>query len=178
MRRAGLRVPEQAIVTAGFLLVEVLAAEYRGQPILLLAGPVLRRAAAARGLDLVDSQAAEVVAIARHETFGYRDLAAAANAIGSGAACIAANPDLSHPGTGGYRVPETGALVAAIQAAAGTPCPVRFVGKPEVLMAKRALERIGAGPEAKAAVLGDNPHTDGALAKAIGAAFVLVSGSL
>ncbi len=114
----------------------------------------------------------------RATSFGYRDLAAAANALARGVRLFASNLDLNHPGDRGTLVPETGALAAALWAAAGMGSSyavlTEVAGKPSPLFALTALARLGRGERGCVAVVGDNPATDGALAAAIGATFVQV----
>jgi HAD superfamily hydrolase (TIGR01450 family) len=112
---------------------------------------------------------AEVVVVGGHEGFDYEELRAAAAAIAGGARLIATGRDVSYPAADGPR-PATGAILAAIEAAAGVRGVV--VGKPERVMfdlARRAL----AGCE-RPGVVGDNLTADIAGAKGAGMLAILV----
>jgi HAD superfamily hydrolase (TIGR01450 family) len=100
---------------------------------------------------------ADYVVIGRDLEFTYEKLQWIALEAWRGARVIAANPDLYHPGLHGERIPETGALAAAIEAAAGIK--VESVGKPGPFMFNLGMKRAGSTPELSMMV-GDNPATD------------------
>jgi ribonucleotide monophosphatase NagD (HAD superfamily) len=115
---------------------------------------------------------AEIVLVGRDRSFSYKAIQLAAGALHRGASLIVANPDGRHPAPDGSPVPETGALAAAILAAAGHP-PCRVIGKPqsELFRDGLALLECDAG---NAIMIGDNPETDGAGARAAGIKFFLI----
>ena len=174
LRRAGLAIGPDRIFTAGCQLVDTLANAHACMPVFALLSTTMKRYAAHAGVRLVKPNEAEIVAVGRMPSLTYRHIHDACNAIARGAKIIAANPDVSHPAAHGGIVPETGAIVAAIEAAAGGVPSTHFVGKPEPEMAWRALEALSCAPAGAVAVIGDNPLTDGRLASAIGARFVAV----
>jgi ribonucleotide monophosphatase NagD (HAD superfamily) len=104
------------------------------------------------------------VVLCRDTDFDYARLAAIARALAAGAELWVANPDLTHPGAGGRIVPETGALLAAVRAVAPA-APPRVFGKPEPAL---FLTGLAGTPPAEALMLGDNPATDIAGARALG----------
>lgn len=167
----GLVVPEASIVLAGECAIRLVAVERPGARVLLLASTALRRYATRLGLALTADDA-EVVLVGRDRDFSYKSIQLAAGALHRGASLIVANPDGCHPAPDGSPVPETGALAAAILTAAGQP-PYRVVGKPQPELFRDGLARLGC--EAAAAVMiGDNPETDGAGARAAGIPFFLI----
>jgi 4-nitrophenyl phosphatase len=99
----------------------------------------------------------DAVVVGLDADFTYAKLERLSNAIKDGARFIAANADLSHPGESGRKVPETGALVAALEAVSGKRA--EFLGKPEPHLFRYALESCGLMQE-KAAMIGDNYDTD------------------
>jgi len=105
------------------------------------------------------------------QEFDYRRLAAAASAIREGAVFIATNADLRYPTARGF-LPGAGAMVAAIQAAAGAEPPL-VIGKPEPGMFVTALEETGTPPD-EAVVVGDNPDADMVAASRAGIRSILV----
>ncbi|WP_308638368.1 HAD-IIA family hydrolase [Paenibacillus silvisoli] len=104
-----------------------------------------------------DSRTADCVAIGRDTDFTYDRLLKIANETRLGAALLAANPDLYHPGASGERIPETGALSAAIEAVTGREIP--YVGKPSPYLFQLAVRNVPASPETSV-MIGDNPWTD------------------
>lgn len=167
----GLKVPEANIVLAGEYAIRMVAAERPGARVLLLASTALRRYAIRLGLQLA-SEDAEIVLVGRDRGFSYRSIQLAAGAIHRGASLTIANPDGRHPAPDGSPVPETGALAAAILAAAGHPS-YRVVGKPEPELFLDGLTRLGCDAD-DAIMIGDNPETDGAGARAAGIKFFLI----
>ncbi|MFG1464772.1 HAD-IIA family hydrolase [Xanthobacter sp. DSM 24535] len=165
LRVAGMEIPAGRIILAGVETIALTARRWPGARVLLCAAPVLQAAAAEAGLCLTRERA-EVVIIARDEQFDYAALSAAANAVSRGAAFVVTNPDGAHPGPGRLRVPETGALAAAVAAAAGRQ-PDLVVGKPSPGLFQTALAKLGLTAD-QALMIGDNPATDGRGASALG----------
>lgn len=113
----------------------------------------------------------DAVVVGRTVRLDHDRLAAAASAVRGGARFVATNADPTYPTPTGP-LPGAGALVAYIAVASGREPEV--AGKPHRPVADLLRARVGA-PDY---VVGDRPDTDGGLAEAIGAPFVLVlSGS-
>lgn len=147
------------IILAGEIAVRTLAERFPSARAMILGSDTLQGLAERAGFRL-DGRAPDLVLVGRDERFSYRRLAAAANAIKGGAKLFGANPDLSHPGRGGALVPETGALLLAVEAAGERTADAVF-GKPDPAMLQEGLRRLGAEADT-ALVIGDNPLTDGA----------------
>jgi 4-nitrophenyl phosphatase len=129
----------------------------------------LMRHAKALGLELVREKP-EIVVLLRDTRFTYRKLERAANAVVRGAALIVANPDDAHPGRGGALVPETGALLAALAACVDlASVGVEMIGKPAAPLFLKACAALNIAP-VEALMIGDNPATDVAGARALGMA--------
>ncbi|BAT59101.1 putative hydrolase YutF [Variibacter gotjawalensis] len=173
--KIGLTIPEERIILAGTVAIEMLAREKPRCRVLLLASAALQRYATHCGLSVV-RDSADVVLVGRDRLFNYEKLERAANAVRAGAELVVANPDLVHPGRAGRVVPESGALMRAILACTG-PVNVRVVGKPEAELFRRGIARLGAEGR-PVAVIGDNPDTDGAGAHRLGLEFVSASRGL
>jgi NagD protein len=75
----------------------------------------------------------------------------------NGAKLIGTNPDLTGPIEGGQIVPATGALLAPIELATGAKA--YYVGKPNPLMMRNALKKLGCQRE-ETAIVGDRMDTD------------------
>ncbi|AJY74771.1 HAD-IIA family hydrolase [Paenibacillus beijingensis] len=104
-----------------------------------------------------DGPSPDVVIVGRDTEFHYGKLQQIAADIGRGARLIAANPDRYHPGASGERIPETGALLAAIEAITGGTA--ECIGKPEPYIFEHGMKLFGAAPE-HCVMVGDNPDTD------------------
>ncbi len=173
LRAGGLALAPGRIVLAGELAVQLVAERWPGARLLLAGSATLAARARAAGLQLTQ-QDPEVVLLCRDLTFSYARLQRIAGALKEGAALVAANPDLTHPGADGVPVPETGALLAAVRAVAPTGCEPLVVGKPEPLLFRAALARAGVRDAARAVMIGDNPATDIAGATALGMPAILI----
>lgn len=175
LAQAGLHVPPERMVLAGIEAVRAVAAlRPRGRAMMIASAPLV---AHARDLGLqVTDERPEVVLVARTPAFDYAALERAANAVRAGAEFVVANPDTSHPGADGRLVPETGALAAAISAAAGR-APQRVFGKPEPDLFHAALARLGLAAS-EVVMVGDNPETDGAGARRLGIPHILLGAHL
>jgi 3-hydroxyisobutyrate dehydrogenase len=139
---------------------------------LVLGPPALHDEISGAGFQLLECEnagQAEVVVVAGHEGSDYRELRAATAAVRNGARLFATGRDPVFPTPAGLE-PATGAIVAAVETAGGTPAVV--VGKPERIMFEIAQEAL-AGCE-RIAVIGDNLTTDIAGAKRAGLDAILV----
>ena len=167
----GLEVDPGRILLAGEQTLHHLARTYPEGTFALFASELLRQEARALGLTVSNGDADRVL-LCRDLSFAIPDLERLADLIHRGARLWMSNTDLTHPSLEGHPVPETGALLAALQAVAG---PVTFdcIGKPNAHMAQIAIERAGLAPE-DAIFVGDNAATDGALAQAVGMPFLHV----
>ena len=170
----GLPVPADRLLLAGDLALHVLRREMRGAAILFCGSAQLQERGRELGLALVnEARAADVVLLARDTEFTYRKLCAVVDAVGAGAVLFVTNPDKTHPGPGSAVVPETGALLSAVLACAGTRLH-RIIGKPEPFLFLEALRRLDCGPS-ETLLVGDNAETDGAGARRLGMPFLLAS---
>ncbi|MGY6632510.1 MAG: HAD-IIA family hydrolase [Alkalilacustris sp.] len=171
LRWLGFAVGPERLLLAGEVALEEVTRRFPGADVLLLASPALRQRARALGIPTV-ARGGDLVLVCRDTSFDYASLTIAAASLRRGAALMAANPDLHHPGPGGAPIPETGSLLAAIMAAAGRR-EAEIIGKPQPLILRRALERLGVSA-ACALLVGDNPETDGAGARRLGIRFLQV----
>ena len=165
--------PTERIITAGVEAVRWALGESYGRT-MLLGSQRMRGFAREQGLELVNEQAG-LVLLMRDTRFTYRKLERAVNMIRDGARLAVANADRTHPGAGNRIVPETGALLAAIQACVPEASPM-MIGKPAPLLFERACAVLGIAPR-EAVMVGDNPETDIAGAQAVGMASILIGGS-
>ena len=101
-------------------------------------------------------EGADYVVAGLDRGFSYQKLATAASLIRGGARFVGTNPDLTLPTPDGPR-PGAGAILAAIAAACGVEPTI--VGKPEPLMFRQALARLGTRPD-RTFMVGDRLETD------------------
>ncbi|GBG97095.1 TIGR01457 family HAD-type hydrolase [Lactococcus termiticola] len=96
------------------------------------------------------------VVVALDSDLTYEMLALATLAIHRGAKLIGTNPDLNLPSERGL-LPGAGSLVTMIEAA--TRVKATYIGKPEAIIAEKAVEKIGL-PKEELLMVGDNYLTD------------------
>lgn len=138
-----------------------------GERVLACGGPGVVEALTARGCVLVDEGPADAVVVGLRQDFDYRLLAIASRTVRDGARLIGTNDDPTYPTPDGL-LPGAGTLVAAVAYASGVT-PV-VAGKPHPPMAALAAARVGPVD----VMVGDRHTTDGLMARALGARFVLV----
>jgi 3-hydroxyisobutyrate dehydrogenase len=162
------------VITSGYATARYIASrrglDRRGA---LVAGPpALRDEIARAGIRLVPrarARQAGLVVVGGHERFGYAELRAAITAIAAGAQLFATGRDPVVPGSDGP-VPGTGAVLAAVETAAGVTATV--IGKPEPYVfgiARQSLQGCR-----HVAVVGDNLASDIAGARRAGLDAILV----
>ena len=172
LKKEGITLPEDRIILAGILAID-LAADTGLKRVDVLGAPTMLDYAQSTGLT-VSEESAEAVILMRDVTLSYDRLERAANHIAAGARLIVANPDLTHPGENGRIKPETGALLAALQACINLQsCSIEIVGKPRSEIFQHALGKLGV-PSSAALMIGDNPTTDIAGANNVGMRGLLV----
>lgn len=169
----GLSFPSRRIVLAG---AEALrrTAELKHKSVQVLACPRMQHYARdVLGIPLVE-QDGDCVVLLRDTGFSYRRLEAAANALRRGASLIVANPDFTHPGSGGSVVPETGALFAALKSCVDmSKVNIEVIGKPSPELFFEACMALGTAPQ-DSIMIGDNPQTDIEGARRAGLEAILV----
>lgn len=159
------------IVLAGQEALLQFAGQHMGSAISLQVDAPLRLLASQLGIAdcAIDP---DVVLVGRDPRFNLARLEEIAAFIVDGAQLWITNPDRTHPSATGKPVPETGVLLAAIEACCG-PVAARSIGKPAPDMIEIALERSGAD-RSRALFIGDNAATDGEAARAAGIDFVRI----
>ena len=173
LARSGVRISPERILLAGAVAVSRTATRF-GVRALMLCSDRLRRHGVQSGLDLSTGRP-DVVLLMRDPRFSYARLQRAVRAVERGARLIVSNPDLTHPGPRGRRVPETGALLAAISSCIGSATArIEIVGKPFPPLFQLACDALRVEPS-DAVMIGDNIATDVTGSRALGIESVLVS---
>lgn len=155
----GIGIPAEAaeFVTSPQVATRLLAEDLEpGAKVLVVGGPSLAEQVRADGLEPVEADAEDVVAVVQgwSPDLGWRRLAEGAYAIRRGARWMATNVDATLPTEQGL-APGNGSLVAALRHATGAVPEV--AGKPEPGMFQVAAARCGAR---HALVIGDRLDTD------------------
>ena len=168
----GVQASLEEVVTVGAAIQHFLAGRERAD-VYVIGSPAIFRHVTDAGHRVVNGTGAapraDVVVVAGHDEFSYRELRDATQAVLAGAALIAANRDRTFPREDGPW-PGTGSIVAALEYA--TERTARIVGKPEPEIFRTALERLGDG---RTLVVGDRIDVDllGASAAGLDGAIVL-----
>jgi len=155
LRTMGLDVPEDCIWTSALAAARLLEKQRPGGSAFVIGEAGLTTALHAAGYTLSE-QSPDYVVVGETRTYSFERITQAIRLIKLGARFIATNPDATGPAPGGP-VPATGAVAALISRATGVE--PYFVGKPNPLMVRSALNAIDAHSES-AAVVGDRMDTD------------------
>jgi HAD superfamily hydrolase (TIGR01450 family) len=165
LQAAGVPAAPEDVVSSAHAAASLLTP---GSSALVLGGPGVVEALEQRGVRLVGpADRPDAVVVGRTVEFGYDELAAASTAVRAGARFVATNLDPTYPTPDGL-VPGAGAIVAAVQVAAGRDPEV--AGKPFPPTAVLVRERA----DDVEMVVGDRLDTDGAVAHLLGVRFGLV----
>ncbi|WP_149204544.1 HAD-IIA family hydrolase [Actinotalea subterranea] len=152
---AGIEVPEEAIWTSALATADFLTDQVPDGSAYAIGEAGLTTALYEAGYTLTESDP-DYVVLGETRTYSFEAITKAVRLIQGGARFIATNPDVTGPSTQGD-LPATGAVAAMITAATGR-APY-FVGKPNPMMFRSALNRIDAHSESTAMV-GDRMDTD------------------
>ena len=173
LRGMGIAAVPAEVVTAASVTAAYLAAnEPSGATAFVVGTAGLRTDLVAAGLRILegeDGREADVVVVGEHEGFNYHELRVATQAVMGGAHLYGTARDGTFPSSNGPN-PASGALLAAVEAAAGVRGVA--VGKPEAHMFEAAL--VGIPDRSRVAVIGDNLESDIAGGLAAGIVTILV----
>jgi NagD protein len=151
----GLDVPEEAIWTSALATARFLEDQRPGGSAFVIGEAGLTTALHDAGYTLTE-RAPDYVVLGETRTYSFERITRAIRLIASGARFIATNPDPTGPSSAGP-LPATGSVAALISRATGVE--PYFVGKPNPLMMRSALNAIDAHSET-AAMVGDRMDTD------------------
>jgi NagD protein len=155
LARAGLAVPEKYIWTSALATADFLSAQLPGGSAYVIGEAGLTTALHEVGYILTDT-APDYVVLGETRTYSFESITQAIRLVSSGARFIATNPDVTGPTPDGP-LPATGSVAALISKATGA-APY-FVGKPNPMMFRSAMNRIQAHSESTVMV-GDRMDTD------------------
>jgi NagD protein len=155
LRASGIEVPEDAIWTSALATARFLQDQRPGGSAFVIGEAGLTTALHDSGYTLTEREP-DYVVLGETRTYSFSRITQAIRLIVEGARFIATNPDPTGPTPDGP-VPATGSVAALISRATGV-APY-FVGKPNPLMMRSALNAIDAHSES-AAMVGDRMDTD------------------
>jgi NagD protein len=155
LRASGLEVPEEAIWTSALATAKFLEDQRPGGTAFVIGEAGLTTALHAAGYTLTE-RGPDYVVLGETRTYSFEAITRAIRLITRGARFIATNPDPTGPTPDGP-LPATGSVAALISRATGA-APY-FVGKPNPLMMRSALNAIDAHSETTA-MIGDRMDTD------------------
>jgi NagD protein len=153
LRASGLEVPEEAIWTSALATARFLEDQRPGGSAFVIGEAGLTTALHEAGYTLSERDP-DYVVLGETRTYSFERLTRAIRLIAEGARFIATNPDGPHPEG---PLPATGSVAALISRATGVD--PYFVGKPNPLMMRSALNAIDAHSE-ETAMIGDRMDTD------------------
>jgi NagD protein len=155
LRTSGIDVPEESIWTSALATARFLADQRPGGSAFVIGESGLTTALHEAGYTLTETSP-DYVVLGETRTYSFERIARAIRLIGDGARFIATNPDNVGPSPNGP-LPATGSVAALISRATGVE--PYFVGKPNPLMMRSALNAIEAHSESTA-MIGDRMDTD------------------
>jgi NagD protein len=155
LRASGLEVPEEAIWTSALATARFLESQRPQGSAFVIGEAGLTTAMHDAGYTLTE-RSPDYVVLGETRTYSFERITRAIRLIIGGARFIATNPDATGPTADGP-LPATGSVAALISRASGVE--PYFIGKPNPLMMRSALNAIDAHSET-AAMIGDRMDTD------------------
>jgi NagD protein len=155
LRASGLDIPEESIWTSALATAKFLEDQRPGGSAFVIGEAGLTTALHQSGYTLTERDP-DYVVLGETRTYSFERITQAIRLIDSGARFIATNPDATGPSPDGS-LPATGAVAALITRA--TNREPYYVGKPNPLMMRSALNAIDAHSETTA-MIGDRMDTD------------------
>jgi NagD protein len=155
LRSSGIDLPEEAIWTSALATATFLDDQRPGGSAFVVGEVGLTTALHEIGYVLTDN-APDYVVLGETRTYSFEAVTTAIRLISAGARFVATNPDPTGPSPDGL-LPATGAVAALVTRATGVE--PYYVGKPNPLMMRAALNRLQAHSETTAMV-GDRMDTD------------------
>src|SRR5881296_1922341 len=155
LRASGLEVDEESIWTSALATAKFLEDQRPGGSAFVIGESGLTTALHSAGYT-IDERDPDYVVLGETRTYSFERIAHAIRLVAAGARFIATNPDPTGPTPDGP-LPATGAVAALVSKATGVD--PYYVGKPNPLMMRSALNALDAHSETTAMV-GDRMDTD------------------
>ena len=155
LRASGLDVPEEFIWTSALATAAFLKDQMPGGSAFVIGEAGITTALHEAGFIMTET-APDYVVVGETRNYSFEAITKAIRLINNGARFIATNPDATGPSADGP-MPATGAIAALITKATGKEPYI--VGKPNPMMFRSALNKIGAHSE-NTGMIGDRMDTD------------------
>ena len=155
LRRTGLEVPEESIWTSALATAQFLGDQRPGGSAFVIGESGLTTALHDHGYTMTERDP-DYVILGETRTYSFERITQAIRLVAAGSRFIATNPDNVGPTPDGP-LPATGSVAALISRATGVD--PYYVGKPNPLMMRSALNAIQAHSETTA-MIGDRMDTD------------------
>jgi len=155
MHRLGIDVDENVFYTSALATANFLAWQKPGGTAFVIGEAGLIHALYSAGYS-VNNVNPDYVVIGETRSYNFEKIEQAVNLVLKGARLIGTNPDVTGPAESGI-VPATRALVAPVELA--TSRTAYYVGKPNPLMMRIALRKLGCNRE-DTIIIGDRMDTD------------------
>ena len=155
LRASGLNVPEERIWTSALATADFLRSQAPGGTAFVIGEVGLTTALHEAGFIMTERNP-DYVVVGETRNYSFEAITKAIRLLLNGARFIATNPDATGPSADGP-LPATGAIAALISKATGMEPYV--VGKPNPMMFRSAMNKIGAHSE-NTAMIGDRMDTD------------------
>lgn len=155
LRASGIDVPEESIWTSALATAAFLKQQSPGGSAFVIGEAGILTAMHEAGFIMTEVDP-DYVVVGETRNYSFEALTKAVRLINSGARFISTNPDATGPSRAGV-LPATGAINALITKATGKEPYI--VGKPNPMMFRSALNRIGAHSETTG-MIGDRMDTD------------------
>lgn len=155
LQRMGLEVPADNFYTSAMATAEFLHSQKPGCTAYVIGEAALTKALYDHKIYMNDVNP-DYVVVGETRTYSFEKIEKAIDLVLKGAKLIGTNPDITGPTEKGL-MPATGALIAPIEIATGKKA--YFVGKPNPLMLRHGLKKLGCHSE-DIAFIGDRMDTD------------------
>ena len=155
LARLGVDVPPAHFYTSALATAAFLAAQSPGCSVYAIGEAGLLNALYEAGITMNDVSP-DYVVIGEARGYTYETMTKAIRLVAGGARLIGTNPDTTGPTEAGI-VPACGCLTAPVELATGSKA--YYLGKPNPLMMRSALKRLGATRE-QTVIIGDRMDTD------------------
>lgn len=155
LKRLGLDVGKEHFYTSALATAAFVSSQAPGCTAYVIGETGLSNALYDAGITMNDVNP-DYVIVGESRNYTYENILRAVKFIQHGAKLIGTNPDQTGPTEQGI-VPATGALISPIEKAAGQQA--YFVGKPNPLMMRTALKKLGCRRE-ETVIVGDRMDTD------------------
>lgn len=162
---------ECEVMTAGDVTINYLCRNHPNKKVYLVGTNLLKNYMINAGINIVDTEDADIVVSSFDTELTYKKLHTACDALHNGALYLCTHPDFNCPLAGGKLMPDSGAIAAMITAATGKE-PI-YLGKPNAETAKAITATTNIPPQSIVCI-GDRLYTDIALAKNSGMISALV----